>query len=218
MRDTTNKVDILKEKLVLTMENVKVEEAKTDELIVIVNKEAEDAEREQAIAQKQEEETNVIANEAQRQMNAANESLAAAIPAMQRAEAAVDCLSVKAIVEFSSFNQPPPGSELVTRAVQILKGVTNKKQLQDWGAQQKMMKPPQGFIDSLKAYDKDHITDAMKAALKTPELLLNPQFNFETMTKKSSAAANLCNWVINVVGYNDIFVVVEPLKMQAEAS
>jgi len=46
MRETTNKVDILKEKLVLTMENVKVEEAKTDELIIIVNKEAEEAERE----------------------------------------------------------------------------------------------------------------------------------------------------------------------------
>lgn len=46
MSETTNKVDILKEKLVLTMENVKVEEAKTDELIIIVNKEADDAEKE----------------------------------------------------------------------------------------------------------------------------------------------------------------------------
>lgn len=114
MRETTNKVDILKEKLVLTMENVKVEEAKTDELIIIVNKEAEEAEKEQAIAQKQEEETNIVANAAQAQMNEANEKLEAAIPAMQRAEAAVDCLSVKAIVEFASFNSPPPGSDMVT--------------------------------------------------------------------------------------------------------
>jgi len=38
------------------------------------------------------------------------------------------------------------------------------------------------------------------------------------MTKKSQAAANLANWVINVVKYNDIFVVVEPLKRSAEAS
>ena len=35
---------------VLTMENVKIEEKNTDELILIVNKEADDAEREQAIA------------------------------------------------------------------------------------------------------------------------------------------------------------------------
>lgn len=50
MEETTNKVDMLKEKLVLTMENVKIEEKNTDELILIVNKEADDAEREQAIA------------------------------------------------------------------------------------------------------------------------------------------------------------------------
>lgn len=134
MEATTNKLDLLKEKLVLTMENVKVEEQKTDELIQIVNKEAEEAEREQAIAQQQEDETNIIANAAQKQMNEANEQLKAAIPAMQEAEAAVDCLSVKAIVEFSSFNQPPPGTEKVTKAVQILKGGFNKKQLNDWGA------------------------------------------------------------------------------------
>ena len=218
MRETTSKVDILKDKLVITMENVKVEEQKTDELIQIVNREAEEAEREQAIAQKQEEETNVIANAAQAQMEEANKQLEAAIPAMEAAEAAVDCLSVKAIVEFSSFNQPPPGTEMVTRAVQILKGVTNKKQLQDWSAQQKMMKPPQNFIDSLKAYDKDNITEKMKSDLKTPDLLNNAQFTYEVMTKKSSAAANLANWVINVVKYNDIYVVVEPLKKSAEAS
>jgi dynein heavy chain len=52
MSETTNKVDILKEKLVLTMENVKVEEAETEKLIIVVNGEAEDAEREQAIASK----------------------------------------------------------------------------------------------------------------------------------------------------------------------
>ena len=38
------------------------------------------------------------------------------------------------------------------------------------------------------------------------------------MLKKSSAAANIANWVINVVKYNDIYVVVEPLKLSAEAS
>ena len=73
MSETTNKVDILKEKLVLTMENVKVEEKATEELITVVNREAEEAEREQAIAQKQEEETNVIANAAQAQMDEAKQ-------------------------------------------------------------------------------------------------------------------------------------------------
>lgn len=60
-------------------------------------------------------------------MAEATKSLEAAIPAMQKAEAAVDCLSVKMIGEFSGFNAPPTGTELVAKAVQILRGVTNKK-------------------------------------------------------------------------------------------
>ena len=38
------------------------------------------------------------------------------------------------------------------------------------------------------------------------------------MMKKSSAAANLANWVINIIRYNDIFVEVVPLKKEAEES
>jgi dynein heavy chain len=117
MSETTNKVDILKEKLVLTMENVQIEEKNTDELILVVNKEAADAKVEQDAAQEQEEATNIVANAAQAKMDEANTQLEAAVPAMEAAEAAVDCLSVKAIVEFKSFASPPPNSDLVTRAV-----------------------------------------------------------------------------------------------------
>jgi len=49
-----------------------------------------------------------------------------AIPAMQAAEAAINCLSVKAIVEFSAFSSPPEACKLVVKATQILKGVTDK--------------------------------------------------------------------------------------------
>ena len=90
------------------------------------------------------------------------------------------------------------------KAVQILMGVTNKFQLKDWGAHQKRMKPPAKFFESLKIFNMERITPQQKAALKTPDLLLNPIFTWEYMMKKSSAAANLANWVINVIRYNDI--------------
>ena len=81
-----------------------------------------------------------------------------------------------------------------------------------------MMKPPANFIESLKTFDKDGIKPEQKAALKTPDLLGNPIFTYEIMMKKSSAAANLANWVINIIRYNDIFVEVVPLKKEAEES
>lgn len=36
--------------------------------------------------------------------------------------------------------------------------------------------------------------------------------------KKSAAAANLCNWVINIVKYNKIYKQVKPLMESAEAA
>ena len=81
-----------------------------------------------------------------------------------------------------------------------------------------MMNPPANFLESLKTFPKDDITDKQKSDLKTPEILNNPQFTYEIMLKKSSAAANLANWVINIIKYHDIYVVVEPLKLEANAS
>ena len=76
-----------------------------------------------------------------------------------------------------------------------------------------MMKEPQKFLDSLANFDKDGIKDKTLADLR-PILALD-FFNYETMTKKSMAAANLCNWVVNIVEYNRIFRNVEPLRESA---
>ena len=83
-------------------------------------------------------------------------------------------------------------------------GVTNKRQLLDWGAVQKIMYNPSRFINSLRTFDIDNIKPEQKAALKTPDLLLNPIFTFEYMMRRSSAAANLANWVICIIRINDI--------------
>jgi dynein heavy chain len=112
------------------MVDVEHEKVKTNELIEIVGEESNIAEKEEAIAKKQEEETNLVANDAKEAKANAEKELEAAIPAMQRAKEAVDCLEVKAIVEFKSFASAPPGTEQVTNACLIMvKGETNKKNL-----------------------------------------------------------------------------------------
>ena len=95
----------------------------------------------------------------------------------------------------------------------MVKGESNKKNL-TWAKGQQMMSKPQPFLESLIAFDKDNISDKTLEALK-PILALE-YFNYESMIKKSSAAANLANWVINIVEYNRIFRNVEPLRLSAE--
>lgn len=49
----------------------------------------------------------------------------------------------------------------------------------------------------------------MKVEIK--KLREKPHFNYEIMKGKSFAAANMANWVINVMDYNEIYVNVKPL-------
>lgn len=35
-------------------------------------------------------------------------------------------------------------------------------------------------------------------------LLLEPDFTYAVMKTKSAAAANLCNWVINIINFNKV--------------
>jgi len=146
-------------------------------------------------------------------MDAANVELEAAIPAMEAAREAVDCLDVKAIQEFKGYANPPGGTDDVASAVQILFGVKEERK-RTWPSQQKMMNPPPQFIQTLKDYNKEEIKDWQK--VEVGKLLAKDYFNYKTMLGKSSAAANLANWVINVVRYNAIYVNVKPLQEEAE--
>lgn len=132
---------------------------------------------------------------------------------MKAAEAAVACLEVKAIQELKALANPPPDCVTVTKAVLILKG---EKKNHAWGNAQKMMNNPKQFLEYVQKYDGDNIADWILKDLE-PILALEG-FNYENMAKKSSAAANLCNWVINIVKYNTIYKKVKPLMESAEAA
>ena len=44
---------------------------------------------------------------------------------------------------------------------------------------------------------------------KLQPFLTDAQFSVEVMKSKSAAAANLCNWVVNIVKFNRIYVKVK---------
>ena len=97
MDNTNARVNLLKKELDVKMEEVEVEKAKTDELIAVVTKESAIAGEEEATAKIKEDEVNIVANNAKEKKAAADTELAAAIPAMEAAAEAVNCLTPKAI-------------------------------------------------------------------------------------------------------------------------
>jgi dynein heavy chain len=78
------------------------------------------------------------------------------------------------------------------------------------------MKDPNAFV-------RDHL-NTFKGKIDTLEvsphgfkairdILKDPSFNYENIKTKSTAAAGLCDWIINIVGYYDVVVQVEPKKI-----
>ena len=66
------------------------------------------------------------------------------------------------------------------------------------------------FLDKLKKFDKDSISDKVIAKVKV--LTDNPDFTPEKILKQSVAASGLCKWCHAMVLYNRVAKVVEPKK------
>lgn len=59
------------------------------------------------------------------------------------------------------------------------------------------------FLQALVNFDKEHIPETTVKCVKE-EYLRDPEFNPEFVRQKSSAAAGLCAWVINIIRFQEV--------------
>ncbi|KAH0621501.1 hypothetical protein JD844_022871 [Phrynosoma platyrhinos] len=71
------------------------------------------------------------------------------------------------------------------------------------------------FLQNLTNFDKEHIPEATVKTVKE-DYLSDPEFNPEFVRTKSSAAAGLCAWVINIIKFHEVYCEVD-LKRQSLA-
>ena len=152
--------------------------------------------------------------------------LYAAEPAIKKAEAALNSLDKASLTELKGLANPPKDLLSVTTAVQYMlakKGTHFKKLDVSWASAKKMMGNVDAFLRSLQEFDKDNFEPENKEwvrKLTGPADAPDPTFNAEYMKSKSFAAAGLCDWVVNICIYHDIYLDVEPkrrLLAEAEA-
>lgn len=59
------------------------------------------------------------------------------------------------------------------------------------------------FLQALVNFDKEHIPEATVRCVRE-EHLSDPEFNPDFVRQKSSAAAGLCAWVINIIRFHEV--------------
>ncbi|KAK2576900.1 hypothetical protein KPH14_005525 [Odynerus spinipes] len=123
---------------------------------------------------------------------------------------ALEALNKKDLAEIKSFARPPPKVEMVMEAVMILKNAEPS-----W-AESKRQLGDVNFINTLRDFDKDHISDRVLRAIT--KFTTNPEFDPVKVGVVSIAAKSLCMWVIAMEKYGKLFRIVAPKREKLETA
>nr|XP_023507674.1 dynein heavy chain 17, axonemal isoform X2 [Equus caballus] len=215
LQSTASQVDDLKAKLAIQETELKQKNENADKLIHVVGVETEKVSKEKAIADEEEIKVEVINKNVTEKQKACETDLAKAEPALLAAQEALDTLNKNNLTELKSFGSPPDAVVNVTAAVMILTAPGGKiPKDKSWKAAKIMMGKVDTFLDSLKKFDKEHIPEACLKAFKPYQG--NPTFDPEFIRSKSTAAAGLCSWCINIVRFYEVYCDVAPKRQALE--
>lgn len=205
--NTAKDVAELQEDLKVTMVKVAEKQKSTDELLETMGVQKAKTAVEQEKAQVEQNAADEAAAAASEIKASAEKELGAAKPMLLAAQEAVDCLDKASLTELKSLSSPPAGVDLVTNCCLMM--LENEYKNHTWARAKKMMAKVDHFLQRLK--DFDHETMEEKLVDKLTPIVDDPNMEYDTMFKKSQAAANLSTWIQNIYKCNRIFVRVKPL-------
>ncbi|XP_064397591.1 dynein beta chain, ciliary-like isoform X3 [Halichondria panicea] len=217
LKSTASQVDDLKEKLAAQEVELKQKNDDADALIKRVGIEQEKVSKEKEIADGEETKVGKITEEVSKKQQDCERDLVKAEPALKAAAAALNTLNKANLTELKSFGKPPAAVINVTAAVMVLLAPPNKiPKDRSWNAAKVVMSKVDQFLDNLIKFDKENIADPNRKAIRP--YLDNSDFDPDFIRNKSTAAAGLCSWVINIVGFFEVFCDVEPKRKALAAA
>ena len=182
---------------------------KTAETEVLLKEVAQDkikADQVKAVVSVEEKEVGEQAKETQIIKDDAQKDLDEALPALEASVKALNSLNKNDISEIKAFTKPPELVQVVMEAVCIMLG-----QKPDWDSAKKVLADGQ-FMKKLIDYDKDNISLGLQKKIK--KYIENPNFTAETVARVSVAAKSLCMWVRAMDVYARVAKEVEPKRQR----
>lgn len=211
LAETNVMVDDLKKKLIKLMPEIAEKTKATQEMVVDLEVQTKDAAEIEKTTAVEEAAAKAIFNEVSGIKSDCEKVLSEAMPALNKALAALDTLNKADIGEMKNYAQPPEDLVLVMDAVSILLG---KKT--GWDEAKKMMANPGEFITTLQKYDKDNIKESILKKLK--KYTNDPRFVPDLIAKKSVAGKSICMFCCAMDKYAEVKKIVEPKELKlAEA-
>uniref|UniRef100_G3PRS5 Dynein axonemal heavy chain 11 n=1 Tax=Gasterosteus aculeatus TaxID=69293 RepID=G3PRS5_GASAC len=213
LQSTASQVEDLKAKL--AVQEVELWQRNTDieALIAKIGQQTDRLNQERAVADGEEQRVAAIQAKVTKQQKETEDDLAKAEPALQAANTALNTLNRLNLTELRTFPNPPAIVTNVSAAVLVLLSPQGRiPKDRSWKASKMVMSKVDDFLQALVNFDKEHIPEATVRCVRDDHLS-DPEFNPEFVRQKSSAAAGLCAWVINIVRFHEVLREVEMKRM-----
>ncbi|MEE6489661.1 hypothetical protein FKM82_015639, partial [Ascaphus truei] len=203
LQTTAFQVEDLKSKLAIQEVELHQRNKDTEALIAKIGQQTEKLNQEKTVADAEEQKVAAMQEEVTKQQQESVNDLAKAEPALQAANAALNTLNRLNLTELRTFPNPPAAVTNVTAALLVLLSPNGKiPKDRSWKTAKVLMSKVDEFLQNLVNFDKENIPDATVRALKE-DYLRDLEFNPEFVRTKSSAAAGLCAWVINIIRFHE---------------
>ena len=177
-----------------------------NEMVAAIEKQSVETAKLQKEAAETEKELKIQEQEITVEKGEAEEQLAAAIPALEAAEEALNNLDPLAIAEIRAFTNPPNAVRQISECVVVfMKQDTDP----NWQKAKSLMSG--NFISDLKTFDKSLLRDKTVKYVET-KYLSKKDFGREVIEKVSKAGLCLYDWVTAMVKYYAVAKDVEPKK------
>jgi dynein heavy chain len=218
LEETAAGINDLRKGLEIMEKEITIATAKAEEVLTVVTKSAQEAEKVKAEVEIQKNQSQKIVDDIAVDKALADEKLEAALPALMKAEEALMGIKAIDIATVRKLGNPPYLITLIMDAVLILfqrrldpvKVDTDKQFLvSSWAESLKTMADTK-FLSNLNNFPKDKINAEMTDLL-TPYLEYS-QFTYERAMVTCGAVGGLIQWIISMRAFYDINKEVLPLK------
>uniref|UniRef100_A0A3Q3ETL8 Dynein axonemal heavy chain 11 n=1 Tax=Labrus bergylta TaxID=56723 RepID=A0A3Q3ETL8_9LABR len=212
LQTTAAQVEDLKAKLASQEAELTFKKQKTEALITKIGLQTEKVSSKREAADVEAQKVAVIQAEVSIKQRDCENDLTKAEPSLTAATEALNTLNKMNLTELKAFPNPPAAVINVAAAVMVLlapRGRVPKDR--SWKAARAFMGKVDVFLQALVSYDKEHIPESCLTVVKK-EYLKNPEFHPDLVRTKSTAAAGLCAWTINIVRYYEIYCEVIPKR------
>ncbi|KAM3614782.1 uncharacterized protein V6R79_018954 [Siganus canaliculatus] len=212
LQTTATQVEDLKAKLASQEAELTFKKENIEALIAKIGLQTEMISSKREAADAEAQKVAVIQAEVSVKQKDCETDLAKAEPSLTAATAALHTLNKVNLTELKAFPNPPAAVINVAAAVMVLlapRGRVPKDR--SWKAARAFMGKVDEFLQTLVSYDKENIPESCLTVVKQ-EYLRKPGFHPDLVRTKSTAAAGLCAWTINIVRYYEIYCEIIPKR------